>query len=614
MAGAFRFRVLTLARFSVRSTRPMKSAVPARAAATSTAWRDLAMTVLVFAATLLAYLPAVRAEFIWNDADYVTAPALQSWDGLRRIWTEVGATEQYYPLLHSAFWVEHKLWGDAPSGYHLINILLHAGAACLFAAFLRRLAVPGAWLAALIFALHPVCVESVAWISEQKNTLSLVFFLGAALAYLRFDELRLLEPARALGRYRWATLLFVCALLSKTTTATLPPALLVIFWWRRGRLEWRRDVVPLLPWFVLGAALGLFSAWVEKNFIGADGSEFSLGWLQRGLLAGRIVWFYLGKSFLTQELIFIYPRWTIDAAEAVQWLYPIGLVGLLGALWAWRRHARGPLAVLLLFTGSLFPVLGFFNVYAFMFSFVADHWQYLPCLALIAGGAALLARAPRWLGGLLVAALGVMTWHQSGMYADMDTFYRTTLDRNPRCWMAHNNLATLLRGAGRADEAIVHYEAAVEIKPNLSKAQNNLGVMLRERRLAAQALPHFETAVRLEPDNASYQDNLAGALREAGFTARAVPHHRAALRLDPTLHAAHNNYGVTLRELGRGAEAIAEFEAAVRLEPDSAPAHLNLALSYSLLGRDAEARAHYLEARRLNPAVPDIDFGPRPGP
>src|SRR5262249_51422 len=149
-----------------------------------------AMVALVFAATVLVYLPAMRAEFIWNDIDYVTAPALQSAAGLKRIWVEVGATEQYYPLLHTAFWVEHMLWGDTPLGYHLVNVLLHAGAACLFAAVLRRLAVPGAWLAALLFALHPICVESVAWISEQKNTLSLVFYLGAALAWLRFDASR----------------------------------------------------------------------------------------------------------------------------------------------------------------------------------------------------------------------------------------------------------------------------------------------------------------------------------------------------------------------------------------------------------------------------------------
>jgi protein O-mannosyl-transferase len=585
----------------------MSDAPSAQPAATA-ARNPLLFAVAVVALTLLTYWPAIRADFIWNDADYVTAPALQSVDGLRRIWTEVGATEQYYPLLHSAFWVEHRLWGDSPAGYHLFNLLLHAGAACLFALVLRQLAVPGARLAALVFALHPVGVESVAWISEQKNTLSLVFFLGAALAYLKFEDAPDREARRARGRYRWGTVLFVCALLSKTTTATLPAALLVITWWRRGRIEWRRDVVPLLPWFAVGAALGLFSAWVEKHVIGAAGAEFALSFTERGLLAGRIIWFYLGKLLLPIDLIFIYPRWIVDAGVPWQWLFPLALVALLAGLWLLRRRTRAPLAVLLLFAGSLFPVLGFFNVYGFMFSFVADHWQYLPCLAVVAFAGAGLARLPTAASGLLIAALGVLTWQQSHMYADMDTFYRTTLARNPDCWMAENNLGSLRHLAGRDDEAIAHYLVALRLKPDSSKAHTNLGNILRDQHRLAEALPHFEAAVQIEPDASVYQDNLAGALRESGRAREALPHHREALRLDPTYSAAHNNYGVTLRELGRADEAITEFEQAVRFDPNSAPAHLNLMLSFWQAGHVAEAEAEYREARRLNPAIPEVDF------
>ena len=582
------------------------TAVPS--AAPQMTLRSLAFGAFVLVATLLAYLPAVRADFIWNDSDYVTAPALQSLHGLWRIWCEVGATQQYYPLLHSAFWLEHRLWGDSPIGYHLVNILLHAGAAGLFAAVLRRLAVPGAWLAALLFALHPVCVESVAWISEQKNTLSLVFYLAAALTYLRFDATR--RPAS----YWLATALFLCALLSKTTTATLPAALLVIAWWRRGRLKWRRDAGPLVPWFVLGAALGLFSGWVEKNFIGAEGGDFAFSLFQRGVLAGRIVWFYLGKLVLPVDLIFIYPRWNVDATVPWQWLFSLGVLALLGALWVVRGRSRAPLAVLLLFAGSLFPVLGFFNVYAFIFSFVADHWQYLPCLAVLAFAGAVVSRAPRVVGLLLVSVLGVLTWRQSRMYADMDTFYRATLARNPACWMAHNNLGSLLRDTGRNDEAIAEYEATLWFKPDSDKAHTNVAIIFREQRRFVEALPHFEAAVKLEPGNAVYHDNLAGALREAGRAAEALPHHREALRLNAGYAAAHNDYGVTLRDLGRASEAIAQFEEAVRLDPNSAPAHLNLMLSYWLAGRVAEAKVHYAEARRLNPAVPEVDLDSPPKP
>lgn len=552
-------------------------------------------------ATLLVYWPAVSAGFIWNDSEYVTQPGLRSLAGLGRIWTEVGATEQYYPLLHSVFWLEHRLWGDWPAGYHVTNILLHTLAAGLFARLLLWLAVPGAWLAAFLFALHPVCVESVAWVSEQKNTLSLVFYLGAALAYLRYDE------GRRRTSYAWASALFVCALLSKTTTATLPAALLVVAWWRHGRLAWRREVWPLLPWLVGGVATGLFSAWVERKFIGAEGEAFTLSLVERGLLAGRVIWFYLGKLAWPADLIFIYPRWSVDAALVGQWLWPIGVVLVLAGLWLIRRRACAPLAAALLFVGSLFPVLGFFNVYAFVFSYVADHWQYLPSLALIALAAAGLVRVPAVVGVVIVAALGGLSWRQCTLYRDMETFYRVTLEKNPACWMAHNNLGNLLRDSGRPAEAVEHFKATLRVKPDSPKAHNNLGNVLHDQRRPAEALSHYEQAVALSPAVAEYHDNLATVLREVGRLEAALVQHRGALLLDPEAHAAHNNYGVTLRAAGRPAEAIAQFEAATRLEPRSAPAHLNLALSYSQAGRTAEAIDHYREARRLNPALPAVE-------
>ena len=344
------------------------------------------------AAVLIAYWPALAGGLLWDDQGHVTRPELQSLAGLGRIWGEFGATQQYYPVLHSAFWIEHRLWGDTTLGYHVLNVLLHATAACQFLVLLRRLAVPGAALAAVLFALHPVCVESVAWISEQKNTLSLVFYLAAALVYLRFDTDR--RPRD----YLLAGGLFVLGLLTKTVTATLPAALLVVFWWRRGRLEWQRDVLPLLPWFALGAGSGLVTAYFERVLIGAQGANFNLSLVQRGLLAGRVFWFYLGKLAWPAELIFIYPRWTVDATAPGQWLGLIAALGLLGGLAWWSRRSRGPLAAAFLFAGALFPVLGFFNVYPFVFSYVADHFQYLaslPVFALIAAGIhAILPRMP----------------------------------------------------------------------------------------------------------------------------------------------------------------------------------------------------------------------------
>ncbi|MBI5689681.1 MAG: tetratricopeptide repeat protein [Verrucomicrobia bacterium] len=562
----------------------------------------------LLAATLLVYWPTLQAGFIWNDADYVTAPELRTAHGLARIWFEIGATEQYYPLLHSAFWLEHKLWGDTPAGYHLLNVLLHAGSACLLAACLGRLAFPGAWLAAFLFALHPIGVESVAWISEQKNTLSLFFYLAAALAYLAFDASR--QPRT----YALASAAFLAALLSKTTTATLPPALLVIFWWRRGRLDWRRDVWPLLPWFAAAAAMGLLSAWVERRVIGADGAEFALSFPQRAVLAGRIVWFYLGKLFWPGELVFIYPRWQIDAGQVWQWGFSTGVLVTLAALWRWRHQDRAPLAAALFFGGSLFPVLGFFNVYGFLFSYVADHWQYLPSLGIIvlAAGALtrlLAGRPPLLKLGLpvaLVTALAAVSHPLTRTYRDMETFYRATLARNPDAWMAHNNLGNVLRESGRFAEAVPHFEAAMRLRPDMPKAPYNLANCLRDLKRPAEAIALYQQAIRNDPGHADAHNNLGRSLRELGRASEALAPGLEAVRLDPASEDARNNLGMTLRELGRLPEATSQFEQGLRLHPDSVPLRLNLSLTLSLLGREVEADAHYREARRRNPNLPDL--------
>ncbi|MCX6954217.1 MAG: tetratricopeptide repeat protein, partial [Verrucomicrobia bacterium] len=494
------------------------------------------LAVLLFTVTLCAYFPALGAGFIWDDSGHITHPELQSFAGLVRIWTEPGATQQYYPLLHSAFWLEHQLWGDAPFGYHLVNLLLHATAACLFAAVLRRLAVPGAWLAALLFALHPVCVESVAWVSEQKNTLSLVLYLCAALAYLRYDADR--RPAR----YAVATALFFAALATKTVSATLPAALLVVFWWQRGSLSFRRDVLPLLPWFA-GSALGaVVTASFEHTLIGAQGADFALSALERCLLAGRVVWFYLGKLLWPADLIFIYPRWTIDAAVWWQWLFPLAALALLGALLVRSRRSRAPLAVALLFGGSLFPALGFINVYPFVFSFVADHFQYLPSLAVFALAGTGLVRLPRAASlattGVLALVLGVLTFQQTQIYRDLFTLYGDTLARNPACWMAHTNLGIALVDAGRTDEAVPHFEQALKLCTPYAEGENNLGDALTRLGRATEAIPHLETALRLRPKYAE----------------------------------AHNNLGIAFMATHRAADGLAQFQEAVRLKPDYAVA------------------------------------------
>jgi tetratricopeptide (TPR) repeat protein len=566
---------------------------------------------LIFCVTLLAYRPVLQSGFLWDDNFHVTQPDQQSVEGLKRIWCEVGATQQYYPLLHTAFWVEHQLWGDAVVGYHLTNILLHAAAAWLVVAVVRRLALPGACLAGLIFALHPVCVESVAWISEQKNTLSTVFCLGAALVYLRFDQDR--RPSR----YFLALGLFVLALLTKTVSATLPAALLVVFWWQRGRLHWTRDLRPLLPWFGLGAAAGLVTSWVERTFIGAQGADFSLTLFERCLLAGRVIWFYLGKLMWPADLIFIYPRWVIDTAVWWQYLFPLGVLALVAGLALVARRQRGPLAGFLVFAGTLFPAVGFINVYPFIYSYVADHFQYqasLGVIVLVAAGLTLAAgrlpAAVRWLmpvgGGLLLATLGTLTWRQCGTYRDAGTLYRVTLARNPACWMAHTNLGDLLsRIPGRLPEAIAHFEAALRINPRDVNAHNNLGHAFAEtpaRRPAAIA--EYEAALRIDPRFAPAHNNLGIVLEKIpGRLPEAIGHFEAAVRLAPDAAEMRDNLGVALLKIPeRAPEAAAQFESAVRLNPGSADMQNNLGVALAKIpGRLPEATVHLEAAVRLNP-------------
>ncbi|HXN49238.1 MAG TPA: tetratricopeptide repeat protein [Bryobacteraceae bacterium] len=599
----------------------------------------------VFAAVVAAYWPALRGGLLWDDAAHVTPPALQSLDGLWRIWFSLGATQQYYPLLHSAFWLEHRLWGDAVLGYHLANLAEHALAACLVVLIVRRLALPGAWLAGLIFALHPVSVEAVAWISEQKSTLSAVFFLSSALVYLGFDR------TRCRSSYFWALGLFVLALLSKTVTATLPAALLVIFWWQRGRLDWRRDVRPLVPWFALGASAGLFTAWVERTFIGAQGAEFRLTPIQRLLVAARAVCFYAGKLIWPVNLTFSYPRWTIDPAVWWQYLYPLAILALAVALAIVARRRRGPLAVLLLFAGTLFPALGFLNAFPFVYSFVADHFQYLASLALIVPFCVVVQKLripqPRAAGPLLAAALllvlGALTWRQSGMYRNVETLWRTTLARNPESWMAHNNLGlALAEMPGRLPEAMAEYQAALRLKPDSAEAHNNLGSALSQIGRLADAVSEFQAALRIEADYSEARNNLglvlaqmpghaADAIAEQqaavrlkpneprvhialahtlllfpGRTADAIAELQAALRLEPANAEAHNDLGRALAQLSKLPDALAEFETAVRLKPDFAEAHNNLGTALAQTpGRAADGMAEFQTALRIRPDFAD---------
>ncbi len=584
----------------------------AAAAPETGGWPQVGVFALALVVTLMAYFPCLQGDFLWDDLGHVTNPALQSWSGLLRIWFEPGVTQQYYPLLHSAFWVEHRIWGDATLGYHLINVLWHATSACLLVAILRRLAVPGALLAGLLFALHPVAVESVAWISEQKNTLSTVFCLAATLAWLRFEDDR--RPSR----YAITTLWFVAALLTKTVTATLPGALLVVAWWRRERLSWRDDVVPLLPWLALGLAAGLGTSWFERTQIGATGGDFSLGVVERGLLAGRVVWFYLGKLLWPAGLTFFYPRWTIDATVAWQWLFPAAALALLGGLFSLRSRSRAPLAAVLLFGGTLFPVLGFVNVYPFVFSYVADHFQYLASLGMFAFLAAAATRGfarlawPRWTGLAMAISvlllLASLTWRQSGIYRNVFSLYETTLARNPSSWVAHLNLGTALDDAGKPEESLPHLRRALELKPDFPETLNSLGNVLNQLGRSKEARPLLEQAVRIQPRFAAAHNTLGVALMTLRQADAGLAAFQRALEINPNLAVARTNLAWALANQGRLPEAFAQFAEASRLQPDSAEVEFKWGLAFAMHDHLTEAISHLHRAVELQPSNPEMRY------
>jgi tetratricopeptide (TPR) repeat protein len=566
--------------------------------------RDWFFCLLLAVVTMLAYHPAWHGGVLWDDDAHIGGPELRTLDGLRRIWFVPRTTQQYYPLLHTSYWLQQKLWGDSITGYHIVNLLLHIGCVVLVLRIVRFLRIPGAELAATIFALHPVNVETVAWIAERKNTLSGVFALAATLWYLRFDE------NRSRRSYALALGLFLLGLLSKTAIVTLPLALLVIFWWKRGAISWRHDVVPLIPFFFFSAAAGLMTRWVEYGNIGYRARMLDLSLLDRCLIAGRAFWFYLWKLLWPSNLMFVYPRWEISAAVPWQYIFPLAVLVLLGILWSLRRWSRTPLAGVLVYMVLLLPSLGFANIYFFLYSFVADHWQYLACLGIItpcASGIGLLATRLKsgyaWLEPGVTLVIGgvlfLLTWQQSRMYNNAETLYRTTIAHNPACWLAYDQLVDILYQANRIPEAMNLFKDELRIKPAV--AHYSLGNALLRKGRTSEAIDQFTEALRINPDYAEAHNNLGYALLVTGRTSAAIEQCKEALRIDPTYAHAHNNLGNALAQTGRASEAIDHYKQTLRMNPNSADAHSNLGAALAQVGRISEAIEELKAAVRINP-------------
>ena len=572
--------------------------------------RDWFFCLILAVVTLMAYNPAWHGQLLWDDDNCSTPPELRSVEGLRRIWFQPRATAQYYPLLYTSYWVQQRLWGDSPTGYHLINLLLHIGCVVLVLKILRFLRIPGAELAAIIWALHPVNVETVAWIAERKNMLSGIFALGATLSYLKFDD------TRSRRNYALAIGLFLFGLFSKTAIVTFPLAWLVILWWQRGKILWRRDVVPATPFVCLSLASGLVTRWFENVGIGYKSKILDLSLLDRCLIAARSFWFQLSKLFWPSNLTFVYPRWDISAGVWWQYLFPIGVLVLLVILWSLRRWSRAPLAGVLVYILLLLPSLGFLNIYFFVYSFVADHWQYLACLGIIvpcASGITLLAGRKKswqdWLEPAITVVLGgvlfVLTWQQSRMYTDIETLYRTTIARNPGCWMAQANLGDTLYKADRIPEAMDLFKQALKIKPAVG--HYSIGNALLQKGRTSEAIDQYKQALQIDPDYVEVHLNLGSALEVRGRTQEAIEHYEQALRIEPGFASAHNNLGHALVQTGRTLEAIDHYKEALRITPNSVDAHINLADALAQMGRTSEAIEQLKAVLQINP----IDFDAR---
>ena len=552
---------------------------------------------LLVAAILFAYQPAWHGGFVSDDDSWTTriSGLLRNGSGLCSMWRRITTLQQYYPLTGTTFWLDYHLWDFQTLPYHVENILLHSLAAVLFWKLLQRLQVPGAWLAAAIFALHPLMVESVGWITERKNVLSLVFYLGALLVYerhVRKSEVgnRIFNPRPLTsGWYCLAFMLFLCALLAKATAFSLPAVILLINWWQRGQIRWRMDVLPSLPFFCLSIGLCLVTAWLEKNHVGAQGQDFALSFPERCLIAGHVFWFYIGKLLWPAKLCFVYPRWHLDTGSWCSWLYPATAVGTLLGLWLARaRIGRGPAVAAFFFVGTLFPVLGFMNAYFMRYSFVCDHWVYLSSLGPIALTVAVVVRVAERLRrpavcyaftGMVLAGLAVLTWRQARMYADSETLWRTTLARNPDSSLANNNIGVILVRKGQLDEAIAHFQKALQEHPDDPEIHNNL-------------------AVALAKAHGDYANQLAGM----GRNDEAIVEFRAALEIFPYFADARHSLAIILLQKGQVDEAIVQFQKIQEQYPDNAMAYFDLGNAYFQKGQMDEAAAFYQKALKIKPA------------
>jgi len=578
--------------------------------------RALIFAVVLTAITILAYRPAWHGGFLWDDDDYIIKnELLTARDGWQRIWFSLDSPSQYFPFTYSTFRIEHALWGLNTTGYHWINLLLHVGNALLVWAVLARLKVPGSWLAATIFALHPVQVESVAWITERKNVLMGFFFLLTLLAWIAFADERTRRPWIL---YCLALIFYALSLSAKATACTLPAALFLILWLQKKPITMHR-LIQIVPFVVLGMGMGLLAVWWERYHQGTNRGLFTfLSPTERILVASRAVWFYLSKIFWPSNLTFIYPRWNISPANLLDYIWLLAGIAACVAIYFIRRYVgRSVEVAAVFFVATLTPVVGFIMLFTFRYTFVADHYQYLACIGPIAlASAGIVSLSEKFaqyravivsVALLIVGGLGILTWRHAGTYTDIETLWRATLARNPECWMAHTNLGLVLIQQGKIDDAIAHYRSALQMQPDSWDAEYNLGTALVKRGQVDEGIQHCERAVAMRPMDPDAQVSLGDALLRKGRIDDAMDHYQKAM----TARADHflARYGLcqALLEKGELDGAIQVCRSALELWPLDPDCHTSLAIALEEKGNPAEALQHYEKALEVSPqSIPTL--------
>lgn len=569
---------------------------------------------LIVLLCLITYGPSLQNGFIWDDDVYVHAnPWLEKTEGLKAIWF-THKMPQYYPIVFTTFWIEHKLWGFNPFGYHVVNLIFHILNTLLLFWIVRKLYPRVAFAVALLFAIHPIQVETVAWVTECKNLLALLFFLLAMLAYLRFDRTR--KP----GHYLQTIGLFICALLSKSISVCFVSVPILYKWWRDAKVT-RREVRLSIPFLGIGLLSAINTIYLELYRVGAKGNEWALTFLERFLLSGRILLFYIYKLCLPFKFTFFYPRWVIDITEWWQWLFPAASILLLVLLIYYRHKiGRGPLTLFLFYVISIFPALGFFNVYPMRFSFVADHFSYLsmPALLLLlcASIGLLLDKLKERFSLLRLPRSKIFIWSLFGMitiylcgksmaltqsYKDEVTLWKDTIRKNPKAWMPYNNLSMAYIRLGQIKKAEELIREAIRVNPGCYDNHFSLGIIYLFKEQYDEAIAKFKEVLQHTPNDADVHCNLGLAYKRKGMFDQAEAEYKEALRLDSGLAQAHANLGVIYAQKGKYREAIAELKEACRLNPDIPEPHNNLGLIYQNLGREEKAIEEFKRSIQLNP-------------